>query len=455
MSSLSDHSKRILLTLAFVIAGALLCALILPGEYRSVAKQLVGFPDSDIRAHELRPLLMATLCFLPAAAALLYGLGGTLDRYITRQFLGIFGICLSALFSMWLLIDLSDKIGDFRGAENIVSTIVVFYTTRSPAIFLLLLPYSLLLALLYSLGKLSTHREIIAMIQSGRGVIRITLPLIIAGAFCTLFSLGLNYHWAPVAEGKQNEMIARANSEEATKATQVLYRNSNSRRLWMIGAFPPDYEKGRPLRNVEVTTTTADQRIESRISASEATWDRETRRWTFENPIVTRHTPGEAPRDASPPGALTMDAWSETPWQLIRPGLSAAYLGIPDLNTWLRDNAMHKQYADPAPYLTQWHYRWALPFTCLVTVLLATPLAIHFSRRGAGGGVFLAVVLSALMLLISNIILALGESGTLNPALAAWLPNITFTLLGLYLFRRRITGRPIYRSLRRCLPTSD
>ena len=88
-------------------------------------------------------------------------------------------------------------------------------------------------------------------------------------------------------------------------------------------------------------------------------------------------------------------------------------------------------------------------------MLLATPLAIHFSRRGPGGGIFLAVVLSALMLLVSNIVLAFGEAGTLKPALAAWLPNIGFALLGLYLFRRRITGRPIYHSLRRLLPGTD
>jgi len=86
-------------------------------------------------------------------------------------------------------------------------------------------------------------------------------------------------------------------------------------------------------------------------------------------------------------------------------------------------------------------------------VLLATPLAIHFSRRGAGGGVFLAVVLSALMLLVNTIVLAFGEAGTLRAVLAAWLPNAAFALLGIYLYRRRITGRPIYRSLRKLLPS--
>jgi LPS export ABC transporter permease LptG len=455
MNSFRSHSRRFLLVLALAALGAGVCALLLPGEYRAVERQLIGFPDSDVRAHEARPMVLAALCFLPALASLIYCLGGTLDRYITRQFLGIFGICLSSLFTIWLLIDLSDKVGEFRSAQNILATIVTFYATRSPAIILLLLPYSLLLALLYSLGKLSTNREIIAIIQSGRGVVRTTLPLVIAGAFCTLLTLGLNYHWAPIAEGRQDEILAEASGEQATEAAKVLYRNPNERRLWMIGAFPPDYEMGKPLLNVEVTTTDQNQMLESRLSASSATWNRDTRQWIFHDPVVSRYSAGNPPDFMETDGPLTIDNWYETPWQLIKPGLAAANLGIPDLNTWLRSNALQLHYADPAPYLTQWHYRWALPFTCLVTVLLATPLAIHFSRRGPGGGIFLAVVLSALMLLVSNIVLAFGEAGTLDPALAAWLPNTGFALLGLYLFRRRITGRPIYHSLRRLFPSDD
>lgn len=455
MNSFRSHSRRFLLVLALAALGAVVCAMLVPGENRAVARQLIGFPDSDVRAHEARPLVLAALCFLPALASLFYCLGGTLDRYITRQFLGIFGICLTSLFMIWLLIDLSDKVGEFRNAQNILATIATFYASRSPAIILLLLPYSLLLALLYSLGKLSTNREIIAIIQSGRGVVRTTLPLVIAGAFCTLLTLGLNYHWAPIAEGRQDEILAEASGEQATEAAKVLYRNPNERRLWMIGAFPPDYEMGKPLLNVEVTTTDENRMLESRLSASSATWNRDTRQWTFHDPVVSRYSAGNPPDFMETDGPLTIDNWYETPWQLIKPGLAAANLGIPDLNTWLRSNALQLHYADPAPYLTQWHYRWALPFTCLVTVLLATPLAIHFSRRGPGGGIFLAVVLSALMLLVSNIVLAFGEAGTLEPALAAWLPNIGFALLGLYLFRRRITGRPIYHSLRRLLPSDD
>jgi lipopolysaccharide export system permease protein len=455
MKFFRNHLLRFLLPLALAAGGTAVCAMLVPGETAAVKELLVGFPDADVQAHQARPFILAGLCFLPALAAFLYALGSTLDRYITRQFAGIFTVCLAALMMIWLLMDMADKIGDFRETQDVMTTIGKFYAARSPAILLLLLPYSLLLALLYALGKLSGSREIIAMIQAGRSVVRITLPLITAGLLFSLLGLGLNYHWAPAVESNVDKILAEASGKQAAEATQVLYRNAASRRLWMIGAFPQDYQIGKPLQDVEITTTREDKTLESRLCAKRAFWDRPSRRWTFEEAVTGNYPPKQAPVFETHAAPVTIDTWSETPWQLIKPGLSADLLDIPDLSSWLKAWSQNGQFADPSPYLTHWHYRWALPFACLVTVLLATPLGIHFSRRAPGGGIFLAVVLSALMMLISSITLALGESGTLRPAHAAWLPNIVFSLLGLYLFHRRISGQPIYLILRRLIPGND
>jgi lipopolysaccharide export LptBFGC system permease protein LptF len=170
---------------------------------------------------------------------------------------------------------------------------------------------------------------------------------------------------------------------------------------------------------------------------------------------MTKFTPDEPPEFILPTEPVVRSDWKETPWQLIKPGLPADFMGIPDLNGWLTANAGNEVSLNPAPYLTQWHHRWALPFTCLVTVLLAAPLAIHFSRRGAGGGIFLAVLLSALMLLVSRISLNLGEGSVVPPYLGAWLPNILFGALGFYLFQRRLAGRPIYQRIKALFPDND
>lgn len=449
MGFLRFRSSPLVLIFALAILGAGLCVMLVRAESQAVAQQFLGFPDSDVPTHAARPYVLGGMCFLPTLAAIIYALGGALDRYVFRQFFTIFGICFSSLYLIWMLIDLTDKISDFSGSGRFFHTVGIFYGTRLPAALLLLLPYSVLLSLLYSLGRLSAHREIIAMIQAGRGVLRISLPLILAGFLFLLLSLGLNYHWAPIAEGAVDDILAEASGKKSAAASQVLFRNPEKRRLWMIGEFPPNYQNGKPLSDVEVTLTGADQKLVTRLTASRAWWNRENRKWTFDDAVVGYYPPGKPPEFVHPKAPLVIDHWSETPWQLIKPGLSPSELGIPDLTTWLAANEANHGFADPAPYLTHWHYRWAQPFNCLITVLLAAPLGIYFSRRGPGGGVFIAVILSALMLLVGSVVLAFGEAGMMPPALAAWLPNVIFALIGLYLFRRRISGRPIYQSLRK------
>ncbi len=446
---IKEHARQLLAILALIALGAAVCVAIIPGEIRAVEDHLIGFPDSDVSAQNARPMILGAICFIPAIGAIFYMLCGTIDRYIIRRFLMMFTICMSALYVVRVLLDMSDNISEFRQAEDSLQTMVTYYGTLLPSMLLLLLPYGLLLSLLESLGKLSSNREIIAIIQSGRGVLRTTAPLIGAGMLCTIFTAGINYHWAPTAEGQEKEILDLATGRKASEASTVLYQSRLTNRLWMVRSFPPEYEKGKALEEVEVTTTDGEGSLISRLSATSAEWDPDTGAWTFLNPVYCHFHENRLPIFEKLDGPLVIDSWPETPWQIIKPGLRAEHLGIPDLNAWLDTHKKFPQVASPFPYLTHWHYRWALPFTCLITVLLATPLAVHFSRRGAGGGIFLAVALSASMLLTSTIILAFGESGHLPPMFAAWLPNIVFASIGIYLYRRRITGKPIYQSFKK------
>ena len=450
-----SNLPRWLLPLILILAGAAATILMFPLEQATVVEHLKGFPDSDIVAHQLRPYILAFLYFMPAIAATAYSLSSTFDRYLSRQFLSIFGICLGALFTLWMLLDLNDNLGDFSGSKNMAVTVVWFYVFRAPAILLVLLPYSLLLANIYCLGKLSKSNEIIAMVQSGTGIIRVSAPLVFAGIWCSMLLLGLNYHWAPQAEGKRDGMLALAQGRQILEAKNVLYRDPESQRLWMVGGFPENFQKGEPLQNVEITTLGADHTIKTRMTSPLASYSRVTREWTFKDPVIGRFNEGTAPIFEIMEEPLVRKTWNETPSQIIKPGLSVEFLGIPELNTWLKSPLATQTTSNTSAYLTHWHYRWALPITCLVTVLIAAPLSIHFARRGAGSGVFLAVVLSVIMIFVSSITLALGESGSMKPILAAWLPNIGFSILGLYLYHRRVTGRPIYQSVKRLLTVNQ
>lgn len=427
------------------VLGAAAITWIVPNEITAVKDHILGFPDTDIWGHQLRPWLLGLLVMLPAIAAWMYQFSGTLDRYMARQFLVAFSLCMGTLLLVFVLMDLQNNIEDFKEADDTIGLVLTYYKISIPALFVFLLPYVLLLTLLYSLGKMSRHQEIVAMIQTGRGVLRIVAPLLVTGIFTSLICLIFNYHWGPWVEGHKDIVIDIAKSGKADQARSVLFRDSGSGRVWLVGAFPYLFEKTGTIHNVTVKEFNDQGHPINKLEAKTATWSKKSKSWEFYDVTLIDLEARPIPVKVNTSEPLIRD-WQETPWQLIKPGLDQSHLGIPELNSWLKAHE-NVEWANHLPYLTQWHYRFSQPVICLITILLAAPLGIVFSRRGLGGGVSIAVFLCAGMLFASSFFLTFGEAGHLPPALAAWGTNIMFTLVALYLFHRRLTGRPIYQSL--------
>ncbi len=442
--------KSLLWPIGLSILGVALCLYVIPHEMAAVDEHIIGFPDTDIPGHRLRPWLLALLCIIPAIASWMYYFSGSLDRYLARRFLSAFALCMGGMLAVLLLTDLQNNASNFSQSNNSIEMAISYYGIFLPATIVFMLPYVLLLALLYSLGKMSRHQEIVSMIQTGRGIFRIVFPLLVTGVFSSTVCLVYNYHWGPTAEGYKEIIMDKAKGGEADRARTVLYRDNNSKRVWLVGAFPYQFEKTDTIMNVTVSAFNSGGHPTTVLRAKQAQWSRENKKWTFTGTQIIDKRASPKPELMKTSDVVIRD-WPETPWQIVKPGLSQSHLGIPELNSWL---SAHKgiEWANHRPYLTQWHYRFAQPVICLVVILLAAPLGIVFSRRGVGGGVSIALFLCVGMLFSSSFFLTFGEAGTLPPALAAWGTNILFACIAVYLFNRRVSGRPIYSSLKRLLP---
>jgi len=449
----SSEIKQYLWPTAITLLGLIAAMSIIPKEMLAVDEHILGFPDTDIAGHRARPYLLGLLCLLPAIASWLYRCAGRLDRYMTRQFITSFALSMGALLTVMILTDLQNNMSDFSEARNTSDVIISYYGIFIPAMFVFILPYVLLLSLLYCLGKMSRHQEIVAMIQTGRPVFRIVMPLLITGVFSSVICLIFNYHWGPWAEGNKDVIIDIAKDGEAERARSVLYRDSKSRRVWLVGSFPYQFEKTGELQNITVHSFNEGNHPTTKLEAKKAKWSREHKNWTFSDLQLIDLQAVPVPIKLDTPNSITRN-WQETPWQIVKPGLDQSHLGIPELNSWLKAHD-GVQWANRLPYLTQWHYRIAQPIICLITILLAAPLGIVFGRRGLGGGVSIALFLSAGMLFSSSFFLTFGEAGHMPPLLAAWATNILFALVALYLFHRRITGRPIYESIKKLIPAGN
>src|SRR5438270_4039417 len=123
-----------------------------------------------------------------------------LDRYVVEQFLQAYLYCIAGFVSIWFIFDVSDNISTFLDQRISRMLILQYYLTQVPQILVILLPVALLLALLFSLGRMSRSNEIVSMLTAGVSLPRILAPLLGIGLLTTAASTALNYSLAPHGE---------------------------------------------------------------------------------------------------------------------------------------------------------------------------------------------------------------------------------------------------------------
>lgn len=85
---------------------------------------------------------------------------------------------------------------------------------------------------------------------------------------------------------------------------------------------------------------------------------------------------------------------------------------------------------------TQWHARWAAPWTCLVVVFIAVPFGVTPGRRNLFYGVAGSIGLAFVYFVLQRLGFAMGQSGELPGWAAAWIPNAAFAIAGAWLTSR-------------------
>jgi len=360
-----------------------------------------------------------------------------LDRYVIRNFLQVYLYCIAGFISIWLIFDISDNISTFLDERISPFLVVRYYATQVPQVFIILLPVSLLLALLFTLGRMSRANEVVSMLTAGVSLPRVLLPLIGMGLLTVAASMALNYSLAPHAEMARKTFLTEAQARPQRYVAGQIFRNRTDLRTWFIQNFLPH---GNTFNSVQVLQQDANDNIVTNYLATRAFYRPETKTWDLENVKVVHydHTGNIVDEQIYP--SLKVEHWSETPFRLSSANERAEFLSLPELLEYLHFNADFPATL-LAPFRTHLQYRLALPWTCLVVVWIAAPLGIGYSRRGVLSSVAAAVFLVFSMNFLVHLFLALGEGDRVSPWVAAWTPNVLFAAIGLYLLYLRAFNR--------------
>ncbi|HRH60368.1 MAG TPA: LptF/LptG family permease, partial [Chitinophagaceae bacterium] len=80
--------------------------------------------------------------------------------------------------------------------------------------------------------------------------------------------------------------------------------------------------------------------------------------------------------------------------------------------------------------------RFATPVAVIILTLIGAVIASRKVRGGSGSHIALGIVLAATFILMDRFSTIFSTKGNLPPIIAAWIPNIVFTFVAIYLYKK-------------------
>lgn len=430
-------------SLILLVLGALLALYLVPIELEQMKWEVPGMPETYPIEQLCRPIFLGALCFLPFIGALMYAAMDTMDRYMTRNFISYFLMCTLIMLLIYILADFTDNMERFRSRfDDPVVQALRFYGTQLPMFLYQILPYTLLMGTLWCLSKLCGGCEITGMLQSGRSLLRLCLPIFLMGVLVSLAYGICGFHWAP-SGSQYREMVLKRHKNADGTAKSIVYRSDATSRIWRIERPALITSPGDPMVGVSIDQFDEKQRgkLLKQYRAEKATWNKEASTWTMEKVYIREMAaPGVRPKDDTYMATVTFD-FEEKPYQIISPSQGGRIdaMGTSALYEYIASGAGSRE--DRYKKRTEWHVRIARIFSCMVLLMLAIPSAVTFQRRATMKGIGIAVLLAALMLFFYRVFPALGEAGIIQAWISAWIPNFLYIGITIYLFRANLAHR--------------
>jgi LPS export ABC transporter permease LptG len=364
---------------------------------------------------------------------------GTLPMYLVWLFISYTIGVLLALIAIFVVIDYVSNLGRFEKAS--FAEVGLFYWYYLPWIIQISFPIVLLLASLFSMGKLAKSSELIAMKAAGVGIRQLTLPLLFLGI---LLSIGTFYggEWIIPRSNALRAELADSFSEPrnspqrnhkhhaATEVTREFRRNfyyfGNKNTMYMFQEFSTLPQSARGIWRESFDSSS----IRERIQADHMLYD--STGWRFIKGTVRTFTvdgstvmPFDTLRDtvlrAKP---IDMVAQIKSPeemsyWELERYILAASRRGEAVLK-----------------YEGQLEFKKALPWMNFIVILLGISITARAGRKGSAALFGIGLMMAFAYWLISQFAIVFAQNGHLPVLVGAWIGNVFFFILGLFLYRK-------------------
>jgi lipopolysaccharide export system permease protein len=350
-----------------------------------------------------------------------------LYRYVARQFLVTFITLVLGLPLLFVITDITDNLDKYLGRGLSIREVALSYLYQIPLFVLYAFPIAALVATVFTIGNMTRHQEITAAKAGGISFFRLLSPIIALGALLSVIALGLG-ELVPVTNQMRAEILGDRASQSMAFRSDFVFQTEREGVLSIRRLDPGAREMTGVLLERQATATAPGLHE----TAERAVW-KPGEGWRFEDGYL-RIFGQEGEERTFAFSALRIPALRETPEELLAEPKEPEEMRYADMTRFI--GAIERSGGDARPMIVERAQKIALPMAVLVIILFGAPLATSSKRGGTAYGVGISLAVTMIYLLLFRIGKAVGSSGTLDPILAAWMPNALFLVAGLILLSR-------------------
>ncbi|MBX3240510.1 MAG: LptF/LptG family permease [Chitinophagaceae bacterium] len=355
-----------------------------------------------------------------------------IDWYILKHFILTFFFCIILFTAISVVVDISEKTDDFARSRLSADYVMRnYYVGFVPFIVSFLFPLFTFIAVIFFTSRLANRSEIIAILASGTSFNRLLRPFIIGGILlAALLWIG------------NRSIVPRANEIRTSFELKYTKSNNPSNSAYKSSIYMRiDSVSYCGIRYYDTTTKSGsgffmdkleDNKVVYNLRADNIAWDTSSRKWKLSG-IVERNINGiqeEAKQDT----IRRMDL-NFTPNDLKRDEFVKTRLTTPELKELIGMERLRGA-EDINDMEVELYRRDATPVTVIILTLIGAILASRKIRGGSGIHLAAGFAIAALFILFDRFSTIFSVKGDLPPLAAAWLPNIIFSFLTYYLYRR-------------------
>ena len=356
-----------------------------------------------------------------------------LDRYILKQviemfLMGVF-VFTTIIFASDTFITLIKQIAKF-GIPFKVAFILILLNL--PSVIVMTIPMGVLLATVMTLNKLSLSSEITVMRACGIGLNRIAKPIFIFAVIMSLSSFFINESVVPVMMSQSKTLalwaLGQKNIPDGKEnfVFKELTDDGILKRLFYVG-----FCQKKTLYNVTVLDNSKGGTIQV-LQAREGKTSPDG--WKFEKGAAYTITDNGQVLNTTLFDKSTVKFGLDLSDEMNK-NVAKEY-NFTGLLKFLSKSDITPE--DRQVYTIELFDKIALPLTTIVFVLVGVPLAITPPRVRYNRGFLFSILIIFAYYVIRALSISFGEAGSIAPFLAACLPNIILTVMGTWLYYKKV-----------------